>query len=60
MRCGRQGVASMNEFSGKIWIYRVECDFCDSTGPFYHVDFSGEPEFYTACMNCIIEKGWRY
>jgi len=48
----------MNEFNGKIWIYPVECDFCNSTEQIHHVDFSGEPEFYTACMKCIIEKEW--
>ena len=41
-----------------IWIYKVECDFCNTKDPIYHVDFGGRPEFYTACMKCITERGW--
>ena len=55
---GCKGVALMKITNGP-WIYRVECDFCDSTEQIYHVDFSGEPEYYTACMKCIIKKGWK-
>lgn len=43
----------------KRWIYPVECDFCYDKGmQLYYVDVSGQPECYTACMNCIKEKGW--
>jgi hypothetical protein len=52
---GCKGVALMSN----IWIYKVECDFCGAEEGIWHVDISGEPEFYTACMKCIIEKGWR-
>jgi len=39
-------------------IYPIECDFCSATTHIKYVDVIGEPEFYHACIQCIVEKGW--
>lgn len=45
----------------KPFVYRIECDFCfdDKDKDLYFVDLPGDIQTYTACMKCIIEKGWQ-
>ncbi len=41
--------------------YRIECDFCfrDVDKNLYFVDLPDDIQTYTACMQCIEEKGWK-
>ena len=40
-----------------IWIYPIECDFCNNREYLYHVEFPDDPiRHHYACANCVENK----